>query len=317
MALRFLALLGRHGTWLLAGGLFIGLAFPSLAALLRPALRAFVFLLTAATFLSIDLGELWAHARRPGLLALMLAWTLLAVPVITAVVVRSLGTPVGLAQGLVLWAAAPPLTAAPAVALLLGLDGALALLLMVAGTFIIPFTLPPLVLGLIGLDLAIGIGELMASLSLFIGAAFLAAMAVRRLAGAAALRRHRVAVSGLSVLILILFAIAIMDGVRDRLLAEPVQVLLYVFAALAASVLLQGASFLAFCWLPRITGLTVGLVGGNHNMAVVWANLGGAATPELMLFFAAMQVPIYLLPAALRPVYRRLGAGVPHGEARA
>jgi hypothetical protein len=36
MILRPLALLGRFGTWFLAGGIFIGLLLPPLAALLRP-----------------------------------------------------------------------------------------------------------------------------------------------------------------------------------------------------------------------------------------------------------------------------------------
>ena len=39
---------------------------------------------------------------------------------------------------------------------------------------------------------------------------------------------------------------------------------------------------------------------------------GGAATPELTLFFAAVQLPI--LPALVEPAYRRLGAGEPHGR---
>ena len=49
-------------------------------------------------------------------------------------------------------------------------------------------------------------------------------------------------------------------------------------------------------------------------MAIVWANLGGAAPPELTLFIAAVQLPIYVLPALLKPAYRRLGAGEPHGR---
>jgi bile acid:Na+ symporter, BASS family len=310
--LRPFAFLGRHGTWLLAGGLFIGLAMPALAALLRPMLAGFVFLLTTATFLSIDWQELARHARRPGLLALILAWTLLVIPIITALAARVTGLPAPLAQALVLWAASPPLISVPAIALLLGLDGALALLVMVAGTFLMPFTLPPLVLGLIGLELGIGILPLMRNLVLFIGGAALVATTLRYLLGAARLRRHAVELSGLSVLILILFAIAIMDGVRDLIAARPQQVLGYALCALVASLVLQALGFLAFGWLPRIAALTVGLIAGNNNMAVVWANLGSAATPELMLFFAAVQVPIYVLPAALRPVYRRLGAAAPY-----
>jgi bile acid:Na+ symporter, BASS family len=311
--LRPFAFLGRHGTWFLAGGLFIGLFLPPLAALLRPLLSGFIFLLTAATFLSIDWRELARHARRPVLLALILIAILLASPIVTALAVRALELPVPLAQALVLWAASPPLISVPAIALLLGLDGALALLVMVAGTFLMPFTLPPLVLGLIGLKLGIGILPLMRNLVLFTGGAALVAAALRGLAGAEKLRRHAVELSGLSVLILILFAIAIMDGVRDLIAAKPQQVAVYALCALLASLALQVLGFLAFAWLPRIAALTVALVAGNNNMAVVWASLGSAATPELMLFFAAVQLPIYVLPAALRPVYRRLGAAQPYG----
>jgi BASS family bile acid:Na+ symporter len=90
-------------------------------------------------------------------------------------------------------------------------------------------------------------------------------------------------------------------------------VLLYAATALVASLALQALSFLAFARLPRVPALTIGLIGGNNNMAVVWANLGGAATPELALFFVAVQLPIYALPALLKPVYRRLGAAEPGG----
>lgn len=316
MILSVLARLGRHGTWFLAGGLFIGLLLPPLAALLRPLLPALIFVLTAATFLSIDWAALAVHARRPGLLALQLAWGLVATPVIVALAARLLGLPAGLTQGLVLWAASPPLISVPAIALLLGLDGALALLAMVASTFIMPLTLPPLVLGLIGLALGLSIPALMLRLAIFIGGAALLATLLRRFCGVPWLRRHTLELSGLSVLILLLFAIAIMDGVTARLLSEPRAVLLYAAVALGVSVTLQALSFLVFSRLARVPALTIGLVGGNKNMAIVWANLAGATSPELSLFFATVQLPIYVLPALLKPVYRRLGAAAPAGISR-
>jgi bile acid:Na+ symporter, BASS family len=313
MMLRALALLGRHGTTFLAIGLFTGLVLPPLATLVRPALNTLIFLLTTTAFLGIDWQALAAHARRPLVLALVLAWLLLVTPVAVALAARALGLPLPLAQGLVLWAASPPLISLPALALLLGLDSALALILMVIGIFLMPFTLPPLVLGLIGLKLGIGILALMKKLVLFIGGAALVAMALRRLIGTARLRRHALELSGLNVLILLLFAVGIMSGVGPRLMAEPRQVALYAATALAANLGLQALSLLAFAFLPRVSALTIGLVGGNNNMAVVWATLGAAATPELTLFFAMVQLPVYVLPAALKPVYRRLGAGRPLG----
>ncbi len=89
-------------------------------------------------------------------------------------------------------------------------------------------------------------------------------------------------------------------------------VLGYCLGALGASLGLQAVSYLSFGWLGRSSALTVGLVGGNKNMAVVWASLAAAAnSPDLMLYFACAQLPIYLLPAALAPIYRRLGATMP------
>ena len=82
----------------------------------------------------------------------------------------------------------------------------------------------------------------------------------------------------------------------------------YSVAAIAASAGLQAISAILFGWLERPAALTVGLIGGNKNMAMVWANLGGAGSPDLLLYFVCAQLPIYLLPAALAPVYRRLGA---------
>jgi BASS family bile acid:Na+ symporter len=310
VALRALAWLGRHGAAVLAGGLLIGLALPPLAALLRPALAALVFVLTTVTMLTIEWPQVLVHLRRPARVALILGWSLVAVPLLVAAAARLLPLPAPLAQAVVLWAAAPPLTSVAALAIILGLDPALALIAMIGGTFLVPLTLPPLVLGLIGLEIDIGMLPLMLRLALFVGGAAAAAAAIRRLAGPERLRRHAVALSGANVLFMLVFAVAIMDGVDDILVARPLDVLLYAGTALVASVALQAASFLAFSRLERRAALTVGLVGGNHNLAMVWANLGGAATPDLMLFFICVQLPIYVLPAALKPIYRRLGGAL-------
>ena len=103
-------------------------------------------------------------------------------------------------------------------------------------------------------------------------------------------------------------SIAVMDGVRDLIAATPGLVLLNAATALVASLAFQALGYLAFAALGRRHAAEVALVAGNRNMGVVIANLGRAATPELTLFFAAVQLPIYLLPLILRPLYRRLGS---------
>lgn len=309
--IRFLAFCGRHGTALLAGGFFIGLVAPPLAALLRPLLGTFVFLLTAATMLGVDWRALAVHLVRPWRLALILGWTMLGAPALTALVLQIVVLPAPLATALVLWSASPPLFSVPAIAALLGLDPALALLVWAAGTFLTPLSLPPVALGLVGVRLEIGMAQLMGNLALFVGGAALVAGVARRLVGPERVARHGLAVSGLNVVLLLLFGIAVMDGMTRTLLAEPGQVLLYAGAATVASAALQGVSFLVFCSLERRTALTAGLIGGSHNLAIVWATLGPAEASGILLFFAAVQLPIFVLPAVLRPIYLRLGRRAP------
>src|SRR5260221_13542751 len=110
------------------------------------------------------------------------------------------------------------------------------------------------------------------------------------------------------MLVLILFAIAIMDGVRDLIVARPQQVLGYALCALFASLLLQALGFLAFGWLPRIAALTVGLIAGNNNMAGGGGHPRSARTPGPALFFAAAQPPDHVAPAGPRPGFGRVGA---------
>jgi len=308
MILRGLAWLGRHGTALMVAGIALGLAAPPLARLLEPTLPGLVFLLTVTTLLRIEWPQVLAHARRPGRIALAVAWSLIASPILVALAARILDLPAGLTEALVLWAAAAPLVSSPAIAYLLGLDGALALVLMVFGVLLMPLTLPPLVLGLLGVDIGIGVLPLMARLALFVGSAIVLAAALRHAIGGSRLRRHAPELNGISVLVLLVFAVAVMDGVWQRVADDPHLVLLYAASAMGASLALQGLSTAGFLWLDRRASLTIGLLGGNKALAIVFASMTGNVSPDLALFFACQQLPIYLLPAALAPIYRRLCA---------
>jgi len=120
----FLAFFDRRGTALLASGLFIGLLLQPVAHAIWPLLPTLVFLLTAATMLRIEWPQVIAHARHPLRIGLLVLWALVVSPILMAAIVQMLGVPLGLGQALVLWAASPPLMSLPAIALLLGLDGA-------------------------------------------------------------------------------------------------------------------------------------------------------------------------------------------------
>ena len=65
MILKSLDWLARHASWLIAGGLFVGIVSPDLARLFRPVVGPSVFVLMVATVLRIDWDRAAAYVRRP------------------------------------------------------------------------------------------------------------------------------------------------------------------------------------------------------------------------------------------------------------
>lgn len=308
---RVLAFFGSHAPWLLFGGVFLGLAAPGLANLLRPMLAPSVVLILMAALLRADWSAMAGYARRPGLIALLVGWLMLVAPVVTWLLVGALPAPPALAVALVLMAAAPPILAATGLAILLGLDGALAAVVGAVCTLLAPLSVPPLALALLGLELEIGLAEFMLRLAAVIGAAFAGAAAIRRLARPGWLEARARHLDGVFVLVMLVFAVAIMDGVREILVARPGTVALWLAAACLANPALQVLGGLAFAWLGRRGALTVGLLTGNCNMGLLLAALPPDTDFDVVLFFALAQIPMFMLPAALLPAYRRLLAAGP------
>ncbi len=307
-----LTLLARYATLILAAGVFAGLAWPDLAAALGPLLAPSVWGLLFLAALRLDWAEVVAQGRRPLAVAAVVGWLLVVSPAVMAALmwwiteIGSTGVPAGLVAALVLMAAAPPIMSSPALSVLLGLNGSLSMVVMVSATILAPLVLPIVALEILGLPLAMGAGDLILRLGAMIGSALLAAVFVRRLAGPGGLARNAIRIDAAAVILMVLFAIAIMDGVTQRSMEEPAHVLLFLAATFAAYVGLQCAGAAAFALLGRRAALTVGFSSGNRNMALLLAVLPAGADPDIALYFALGQLPIYILPMVLKPIYRRL-----------
>ena len=133
-----------------------------------------------------------------------------------------------------------------------------------------------------------------------------AAMALRRLVPREKLEANARMLDGASVATLVMFALAIMDGVTAVALARPGYVVLVTLSAFCANILLQCLGTLASLRLGMRSAITVGLMTGNCNMGLVMVALADKADFDVIVFFAMAQIPMYMLPALLRPVYRRL-----------
>ncbi|MEK9722287.1 MAG: hypothetical protein VW405_02225, partial [Rhodospirillaceae bacterium] len=164
-----LAFLGRHAMSAMVVGVFVGLLVPSLAAVMRPLLTPSVWLLLVISLLRVDPGEGRAHLAQPGRLAALLAVFLVGQPDAKHLLVAPLPLTPGVAGAMVLTAGSSVLISTPTLGLLMGLDGAAILVVMLGTTLLVPLTLPPVALVLLGLDLGLGAGALMARLAALVG----------------------------------------------------------------------------------------------------------------------------------------------------
>ena len=208
-------------------------------------------------------------------------------------------------------AASSPIVSNVALALLLGLDAPLAVVVVLAGTALVPLTLPIAAETLVGVSLEMPLVEFMARLVALVGSAFAAAWLIRRIVPAAALEARRDLLDGLTVLNLLLFGLAIMDGVTAYAFERPGYVALAIVAAYAFNLCSRPSRSSRSAHLGTTRALTVALLAGNCNMGLVLVALEGRASFDVTVFFALAQIPMYTLPALLRPLYARFTGRVP------
>jgi BASS family bile acid:Na+ symporter len=198
------------------------------------------------------------------------------------------------------------MVSAPAFALLYGLDAALAVIISVTGTLVVPLTLPPLALGLLGLDVNVPMDVLMGRLGLLVVLPFLAAGVIRRFVSQTWIKAQARRLDGVTVLVLLLFVLGMMAGVGDLMRERPGYIAAVTAAAFAANLGLHAVGTLVWWLLGRKPALTVGFCTGNRNMGLVLVSLADRAPPEVLIFFALSQFPMYMLPALLVATYRRI-----------
>jgi predicted Na+-dependent transporter len=297
---------GRHGTLILPLGVVVGLAAQPLADILRPLLAPVVFLMLTFVFIRLDVLAAVAQVRRPKVVPLAIVLAVMVMPVLTAVFLMLFPQSPGLTAALILYTSAPPNFASAALAFILGLDGALAVALILGGLIVHPVLTPLFTELVTGGAVLVPGSEIALRLALLIGGAAVAAIVGRRLIGEARRRDAGLAIDGVNVVLMLVFVIGLMDGIPAQIVARPAHALGLTVLVFAIHILLNLFTALLFWRTGTRTAATIGFCSGGRNMAPAMAVLGTAVPAETWLFFAVLQFPIYLLPMVLKPLYRRL-----------
>lgn len=304
MIIRFLDFLGRHATVLMASSVFVALILPDLARFLNPLLTPAVWGLLFLAMVRLDLVAVKESLKRWRTGSVSLVWMLLVAPALMWMAVSHSNLAPGIAAAMVMMAASAPLNSTPALAMMMGLNGALALVAMVAATFLIPITMPVIALELLNIQLDISALEMAARLSALLVSAFVASVVCRRILGTDRIAGWKMRADGAVVILMTVFAIAIMDGVTALLLADPVRIGMIIMLAFGANAILQIIGFTVFRSIGWRDAMTLGFVGGNRNMGLILAVLPAGIDPDIVLYFALAQFPMYVYPAILKPLVR-------------
>ncbi len=291
---------------MLAAGVFLGILLPPLAALCRPLLTPAVVGTLTFALLRLD----WQHLRdgldRPALPGVITLWLLVVSPLLIWLLNIGLGLAPALGLALVLQSAAPPIGAAAVFALMLGADAVLVLLATVGAVLLLPVTLTVLAAVLADQGLAVDLWAFFGRVTLLVALPFVLAGVLRRWLGPVRLARNQVRLEGLNVLLLLIFAFAVMDGIGPRLLNEPE----YIGGLLVIACLMTAALHLVGWLVFRRSGPTIALsaavCSGNRNMGLILAVTAGSAGPLFSHYVAVAQIPMYFAPLAIGLLARRM-----------
>lgn len=287
-------------------GVFTGVVIPDLAAFLRPIVMPAVVGTLTIALLRLDWRHLRTAARHPVLPSLLTLWQLIISPLLAWGASELVGLPPDFRLLLVLQAAAPPIGSAPVFAMILGLDGVLAVIGTVTATLLLPLTLTPLVsLLLPATGVAVDPGAFLMRVSLVVVAPFAVAGLVRRFAGIDRLTRNREMLGGANVALLVLFSSALMDGVTARFLSDPGYVLALLLLASVATLALHLAGLVLFRRAGVTAAYSAALLSGNRNVGLMLVITAGTATEAFSLYAGIAQIPMYFAPLLLMPLLRR------------
>lgn len=300
-ALRFFA---RFAIPVSSAGILVGLIVPDLAAFLRPAMEIFVVILMTLAYSRLEWSGIRTLFEKPLLTAMILLWVLAAVPGLAAAAGLAFALPPILLTAIILNAIAPPITSSVPYCQLLNLDAELALRVTLIATLMMPVTVPVSIFLFLGVAVDLDPAEFAIRAVIFIGLPLSLSWLIRRSPNLMARINRGDDTAGVMAFALMIIAVAIMDGVTARIVANPAEALGILTAAFGVSILFHGLSGLIFWRTGERTAISIALTGGSRNLVLMLVIIGDTLGPAFGLYVAIAQVPIYLMPALIQSIWR-------------
>ncbi|MFT5113424.1 MAG: BASS family bile acid:Na+ symporter [Parasphingorhabdus sp.] len=290
---------------LLACSVFVALLLPDLAAFAAPALLPSLFIIMLLSLMNMNWqsGEIFQKSEWLSALAIVL-FQMIVLPLVLVLVLSSfLKLETVWFAGLIL--SGSTIFGASAFAGLLGLSSTLTLLGVLMSTLLMPFSLLFMwwLIGSAELDMSVVDYSQRIALFMVVPAilAWIYHLGCRRFNW----RNNSNWIQHGVVLALIVFALAIMDGVTDFAMRDPLAAVQMFLLVLIIHLGLFGLSWLTFRFKGSQVAMIAGMLSANRNLGMLMAVAGSMVPENFLLFVGLWQIPMYLSPLVLGFVLSR------------
>ncbi|MDJ0955528.1 MAG: hypothetical protein QNI91_01645 [Arenicellales bacterium] len=259
------------------------------------------------SLMQIDLKSVSrAAVKSPWPVMTIVLWQMLALPLIFGTVHVFAPFSGTWSEIVFLTACAGTIFGAPAFAQLINLDSGLTLLGVIASTLVMPFSLPLLALWILDSTGEFDFAAYTLRLFTFLVCPTLVAIGYHRFARSDVRLSNQVLQLG-SVFFLSLFAVAVMDGVGERLIMDTKPILTLLALAFGIHVTFFFSTALIFRYVNRSIAWTAGLLSSYRNLGLLLAVAGSLLPNDFILFVALWQVPMYIMPMLVHKSFRVVG----------
>lgn len=286
----------------LAGGIFVGLAYPPVADALRPWALAALFLVivfSLVPFAGLASQELISVDH--SVLRIVL-WQQMVLPTIAIAAGVAARFPDQVVMLLIVTACSGALFSSPAIAELLGLNRRRALQAMVLSTVFTPVSLFLFLSAFQGIQAELDIHSYVIRTLVFLVAP-LTLLAIYR---PCARRLHRKLTTRIdqaarwaTIVALLIFGTGLMSAVSDKLEFDPARVLFLLALATLLCLLMMGLTIVVMHRFGRKEAFTAAVVSGFRNIGLGFALVGESINPELAVYAGISLIPVFIAPLVL------------------
>lgn len=275
---------------------------PQLAAFFKPFLLPLIFLLFLSAVLQVSFEDALQTASKDKSVWIVLLWQLLVLPMLFYFITRPL-----LSSQLQLFAVISmctgAITATTALSRLFDLNSALSLVVGLLGAVLMPIPLYFFLQLLVDDNVTLDLYAYSVRIVVFILLPLVVAYLLRKIISLEADRWLQSMMPSVSLVLLVFFGLAVMDGVGELMLRDPARLLSYVLLAFGISLTVHMLSYIGLLFLGKRNATTAALLSAYRNMGLVAAIAGASLGEDFFIFLGVWQLPMYLLPLLLRRFY--------------